>query len=157
MKIGIIGAGFGGLAAAHKLLKEGHEVIVLEAEKKPGGLALGFKEKSWKWTIEAHYHHWFTNDYDVLELAKSVGQEVVTVKPKTSTYYDGEIKQLDSPLSLLQFSKLPFYERIRTGIVLAHLKLTPFWQPLEKVKAKKIFIFNIGEKTLRAIWGPSSL
>jgi len=41
MKIAIIGAGFGGMAAAYDLRKAGHEVTVLEAADYVGGLASG--------------------------------------------------------------------------------------------------------------------
>ena len=37
MKIIIVGAGFAGLSAAHKLHKSGAEVIVLEARDRVGG------------------------------------------------------------------------------------------------------------------------
>ncbi|MBM3124637.1 MAG: FAD-dependent oxidoreductase, partial [Chloroflexi bacterium] len=41
MKIAVIGAGFGGLAAAYDLKRAGHEVIVYEAADFVGGLASG--------------------------------------------------------------------------------------------------------------------
>ena len=70
MRIGIIGAGFTGLSAGYNLLEKGHEVQIFEKDSAPGGLALGFQEKEWDWTLEKHYHHWFTNDKFVLNLAK---------------------------------------------------------------------------------------
>ncbi len=73
MKVGIIGAGFTGLASGLKLSKVGHEVTIFEKEDIPGGLAVGFKDPKWKWSFEKHYHHWFTNDKNVLNLAKEIG------------------------------------------------------------------------------------
>jgi protoporphyrinogen oxidase len=154
MKVGIIGAGFGGLAAAYELAKQGVDVTVFESGDKPGGLAIGFKEKSWKWSLEAHYHHWFTNDSAVLELAREIGHPVITIRPKTSTYYDGKIYQVDSPQTLLQFTPMPFIDRIRTGAALAYLKLTPHWEPLEKVTAKKWILQYMGTKSWETLWGP---
>ena len=43
MKIAIIGAGFGGLAAAYDLRRAGHEVTIFESADYAGGLASGFK------------------------------------------------------------------------------------------------------------------
>ena len=60
MKIAIIGAGFTGLSAAYYLQKEGHEVSLFERDTKPGGLAIGYKEHEWKWTLEEHYQHWLS-------------------------------------------------------------------------------------------------
>jgi protoporphyrinogen oxidase len=70
MKIGIIGAGFTGLSAGLRLIEEGHDVTIIEQEAQPGGLAIGFKENKWEWSLEKHYHHWFTNDKTILSLAK---------------------------------------------------------------------------------------
>ena len=41
MKIAIIGAGFGGMAAAYDLSKAGHQVTIYEAAAQVGGLAAG--------------------------------------------------------------------------------------------------------------------
>src|SRR3989304_1241773 len=119
MKVGIIGAGFSGLAAAYKLARKGAEVTVFEMDDKPGGLAVGFEKPGWKWSLEKHYHHWFYSDMAARNLAGEIGQEVVIEPTKTSTFLDGGISQLDSPLSLLRFGRVSFLERLRTGIVLA--------------------------------------
>src|SRR3989344_9190054 len=103
MKVAIIGAGFTGLAAAYYLSKKGHKVEVFERDSNPGGLAVGLKAKGWEWTLEKHYHHWFTNDKSVLSLASEINHKVLTIRPKTSSFVDNNIYQLDSPLSLLKF------------------------------------------------------
>lgn len=154
MKIAIIGAGFGGLAVAYRLSKAGHAVTVIESEEKPGGLAIGFQEKKWDWSLEKHYHHWFTNDDAVLTLASEIGHNVLIKRPITSTFIDGKIRQLDSPLSLLLFSKLPFVDRIRMGIVLAYLRFTSKWQPLEKITAEEFVKKYMGRRSWEVLWGP---
>ena len=86
MKVGIIGAGFSGLAAAYKLARKGAEVTVFEMDDKPGGLAVGFEKPGWKWSLEKHYHHWFYSDMAARGLAKEIGQEVIIEATKTSTF-----------------------------------------------------------------------
>ncbi|HSW87886.1 MAG TPA: FAD-dependent oxidoreductase [Candidatus Saccharimonadales bacterium] len=152
MKIAIIGAGFTGLSAAYKLLKEGHEVTIFEKDTKPGGLAIGYKEKQWEWTIEQHYHHWFTNDSHILNLAKEINYPVVIKRPKTSVYLDGKIYQLDSPFALLTFPKLPLIDRLRMVAVLGFLRLDPFWKPLEKINANKFLTATMGKKGYGMLW-----
>ena len=73
MNIAIIGAGATGLAAAHDLLNAGHKVTVFEAGAQPGGLAGGFKQDNWNWSLEKFYHHWFESDADLLKLASEIG------------------------------------------------------------------------------------
>ncbi len=154
MKVAIVGAGFGGLTLAYRLAQKGVDVTVFESETKPGGLAIGFKKPQWEWTIEHHYHHWFTNDYAVLNLAKEINHQVVVVRPKTSTFVGETVSQLDSPLSLLMFNQLSFIDRLRTGAVLAYLKTTSNWKNLEKQTAKKFITRYMGKASWNVLWGP---
>src|SRR5215469_2046866 len=131
MKIAIIGAGFTGLSAAYQLVKQEHEVTVFEKDSQPGGLAIGYQEKGWEWTLEAFYHHWFTNDKAILNLAKELNFPVIIKRPKTSHLVDGKILQLDSPRTLLTFQKLSLRERLQMAFALAPLRFNPFWKPLE--------------------------
>lgn len=154
MKVAIIGAGFGGLAVGYRLAKNGVAVTIVESEEIPGGLAVGFTRPKWEWSLEKHYHHWFTNDYSVLNLSQVIGHKVITVRPKTSTFVDGEVYQLDSPLSLLLFEKLPLFDRLKTGAVLAYLKTTSNWKSLESIKAAEFLRKYNGETAWKILWKP---
>src|SRR3990167_4011480 len=109
MRIGVIGAGFTGLSAGISLQKNKHQLTLFEKENSPGGLAIGFKGKNWEWSLEEHYHHIFNSDTYIQNLAKKVGHTFIFKRPNTSTLIENEILQLDSPVKLLQFSKLSFY------------------------------------------------
>jgi len=152
--VGIIGAGFTGLAAAFKLAEEGINVTVIEASQVPGGLAMGFTNKKWKWSLESHYHHWFTNDDVILNLADRIGHKFYKVRPKTSTYINGKIQQLDSPVSLLLFDEIPVIDRLRTGIIMSYLKITNNWRYLEKISAKDFLISTMGKTSWKNLWEP---
>lgn len=154
MKIAIIGAGFTGLSAALNLLEKGHEVSVFEKDNFPGGLAIGFEKKEWDWSLEKHYHHWFTNDASVLNLAKKINHEVLIKRPKTSVYVDGKNYQLDSPIALLKFPKIGIIDRIRMGTVIAFLRINPFWKPLEKFNTSSFLKKTMGKKGYEIIWDP---
>ena len=157
MKVAIIGAGFTGLSAAYQLTKQGHTVTVFEKDPQPGGLAIGYQEKGWEWTLEKHYHHWFTNDKFVLNLAKEIGHNVLIKRPKTTVYTDGEIFQFDSPIKVLQFPKLPLIDKLRMAAVVGAIRYNPFWKPLEKINASTFLPKAMGQKAYKMIWEPQFL
>ncbi|HYM64917.1 MAG TPA: FAD-dependent oxidoreductase [Candidatus Sulfotelmatobacter sp.] len=154
MKIAVIGAGFTGLSASYELVKRGHDVTVFEKDGQPGGLAIGYKEKNWKWSLEKHYHHWFTNDKSVLSLAKEINYEVVIRRPKTSVFVKNKIYQLDSPITVLKFPLLSFLQRLRMSVVIGFLKFYPFWKTLERYKASELLPNLMGKKPYEMIWQP---
>jgi phytoene desaturase len=51
MRVVIIGAGLGGLAAALRLQAAGHEVVVLERREKPGGRAYQLEDAGYTWDM----------------------------------------------------------------------------------------------------------
>jgi protoporphyrinogen oxidase len=154
MNIAIVGAGFTGLSAAYYLTKKGHNVEIFELDSKPGGLAVGYKENKWNWTLEYHYHHWFTNDKSVLDLASEINHKVIIKRPITSSYVEGGIYQLDSPTSVLKFPKLNIINRFRMGVSLALLRYNPFWKPLEKYKAEPYLKKTMGDIAYKMLWQP---
>ncbi len=154
MEVAIIGAGFTGLAAAYSLSKMGVKVTVFEKEKNPGGLAVGFKDPKWEWTIEQHYHHWFVSDLAIQKLAAEIGHQVTFVRPKTSTWFAGQIAQLDSPISLLTFKALPLIDRLRTCIGLAAMRFNPFWKMFEFATAERYIKTIMGQASWDVLWGP---
>lgn len=154
MKIGIVGAGFTGLSAAYNLLKAGHDVTVFEKDSYPGGLAIGFKQKNWDWTLEKHYHHWFTNDKFILGLAKEIEHKVIIRRPKTSVYVDGKIYQFDSPTKVLLFPKLSIIDRLRMGFIVGLLRYNPIWKPLERFNAITFLPKTMGQRGYKMIWEP---
>ena len=154
IKIGIIGAGFTGLAAGFKLAQYGYNVTVIETNNIPGGLAIGFKNKNLKWDLEEHYHHLFKTDYAIQNLAKEINFNITYKRPKTSTYYKGNINQIDSPLNLLKFKHLTIFDRLRTGAVLAYLKLTNSWEGMEKITAEQFLINSMGKNSWKILWEP---
>jgi protoporphyrinogen oxidase len=154
MKIAVIGAGFTGLAVAYELSKKGHKVTVFEKEMAPGGLAIGFSNPGWRWKLEKHYHHFFESDWEIRNLAKEVGHKIIFRRPITSIFIDGKVQQLDSALNLLKFESLSIIDRIKVGMVLFYLKVTPFWKPLEGVTAQRFLIGLMGKKAWQVLWQP---
>lgn len=156
MNIAIIGAGATGLAAAHDLLNAGHKVTVFEAGAQPGGLAGGFKQDNWNWSLEKFYHHWFESDADLLKLASEIGvrERVMYLRPKTVSYYDGKFVPLDSPLAALMFPGLSLIGKLRFGLAGLYLKLTSNWRALEQVTANEWLAKNMGNEAYELLFKP---
>ena len=157
MRIAIIGAGFGGMAAAYDLKKAGHEVIIYEAANYVGGLASGFKELHWDWSVEKFYHHWFQSDHHMMELIKELGWEdkVLFPRPLTVMYYKGKFYPFDSILRALLFPGLGFgLDKIRFGFVGLFLRLTNNWKALEKTTADAWMMKWAGKNVYDKMWKP---
>ena len=156
MKIAVIGAGFTGLAAASDLARAGHQVTVFETNDYPGGLAAGFDSQNWDWSLEHHYHHIFASDRDIINWLKELGlkKELFFSRVKTSTYFQGQTFQLDSPLSLISCPVLSPLAKLRTAATLGFLMFWPFWQVLEKITAEKFLRLCMGEEAWRVLWHP---
>lgn len=157
MKAAVIGAGFGGLAAAFDLAKAGYEVILFEADATPGGLAAGFKEPDWDWTVEKFYHHWFTSDRHMFRLFKELDLEnnVLILNPTTVMYHNGKFSPFDSILSALLYPGLGYgLNKIRFGLVGLYLRLTNNWRPMEKTTGANWMRKWAGEKVYAQMWEP---
>jgi len=152
MRVAIIGAGFTGLAAAKKLSEKGYEVTVFEAAGVPGGLASGFKNPGWKWPLEKHYHHIFESDWAIRNFASELKHKIVFKEVTTSTLTPHGIFPLDSPKALLTFPGLDLVAKLRVAAVLAFLKITPFWKPLEAVSTKAFLRMWMGETAWKVLW-----
>lgn len=157
MKIAIIGAGFGALAAAFDLSKlKDVEIEIIDAYQFAGGMATGIEKDEWQWSLEEHYHHVFDTDKAFKKFLSDLGlrDQLVYQKTKSSTLYNGKIHQIDSPLSLLAFKEISLLSRIRTGLVLAFLKIIPNGVVLEKFKASQFLIATMGKESWKVIWEP---
>lgn len=154
-QIGIVGAGMAGLAAAFDLTRRGHQVTIYEAGDALGGLAAGFKDAHWDWTLEKFYHHWFEGDRALLQLAEEMGvrERILFPRPKTSFWIDGKIVRSEISPSAL-FLPLSPPSLLRFGLTGVYLKLTPFWRPLEKYTADEWMRYFMGEEAYGKFFRP---
>ncbi len=157
MNIAVIGAGIGGMAAAYDLVQAGHKVTVYEAAAAPGGLASGFKEPHWDWTVEKFYHHWFQSDRHMLDLIRELGLEdkVLFPRPKTVMYHEGNFYPFDSIPAAIMFPGLGWgIHKIRFGLVGLYLRLTNNWKSLEKTTADAWMRRFAGDFVYETMWEP---
>jgi protoporphyrinogen oxidase len=156
MKVAVIGAGFGGLAAAHDLAGAGCQVTVFEADGNVGGLSSGFKASGWDWSVERYYHHWFASDRYMLGLIDELGwrEKVLFPRPLTVIYHQEAFHPLDSPIAAIRFPAFNLMDIARFGLVTLYLKLSPNWRPLERHTADAWLRRWYGERVYKIVWQP---
>lgn len=154
MRVGIVGAGATGLAAAYELGKHGHEVVVCERASFLGGQASTFDVGGAK--LERGYHHLFTSDTDLLDLIDEIGlgHQMCWYQSKVGTLHGGKIYNFVTPLDLLKFKPLSFVNRIRLGLVTLMLRRQKNWRKLESITATDWLRKRAGEQVYKTFWGP---
>ena len=151
----VLGAGALGLTVALRLAQHGDDVIVVEREPLPGGLAAGFEIEPGIW-LDRFYHHLFVSDRHAIALINELGlgDELVWRRPLTVTLRDGKVHQLDSPASLLRFGPLPLIDRLRMGAWLAYLRNLSSAERLEGIAAADWVRRRMGDRAFDVVWGP---
>jgi protoporphyrinogen oxidase len=166
LNIAIIGAGAAGLAAAWDLARAGHAVTVYESESAVGGLAAGFRDPAWAWSLEKFYHHWFATDKDVLGLIAEIGHadKVRFYAPTTSVWHARGAFPLDKAVlpsallsrvaTVLRMPDLNLIDKFRFGLVGILLKLYPNGITLEKYTADAWMERAVGRRAHALVWRP---
>ena len=150
----VIGGGFGGLAAAYELGRQGVRVTLLERDDELGGLAGCFDVGGER--LEKFYHHWFASDIHILELINELElSERVLLRPtRTGMYHAHDFFKLSTPWDLLRFSPLPPASRVRLGLLALRARRIRDWRRLEDITAAEWLRRMGGERVYRVVWEP---
>ena len=151
----IVGGGFTGLTAGYVLSKLGKKVAVVEADATPGGLAGTFNFKDGV-HVEKFYHHWFNSDRHVTELVKELGldNEISLHPTQTGMYFNGRIWKLSTPLDLLKFRALSFFDRLRLGFLVFQVRRLKDWKSIEHLSIREWLEPLCGSSVYKVVWDP---
>ncbi|HJT25138.1 MAG TPA: FAD-dependent oxidoreductase, partial [bacterium] len=154
MKIGVVGAGVAGLTAAYRLAKAGHQVEVFEASDHVGGLAAGFPVAGT--TLERYYHHLFTSDTCIRGLVDELGirDRLHWLTSQMGFTYRGKLYPFGTPMQLLKFTPLPFWERIWFGVQSLYLGKKDNWKPYENITAWEWMTRYCPPTIRKVVWEP---
>ena len=154
MRVGVIGGGAAGLAAAFELLRQGHTVEVFERAPFLGGQASTFDVGGGR--LERGYHHLFTSDTDMVWLIHELGLggKLAWVPSRVGLYHSGRIWPFTTPGDLLRFSAIGITDRMRLGLVTLALRRRRDWRSLEDVTAAEWLSRWVGRRAYQAVWEP---
>ena len=158
MRVGIIGGGIAGLAAAYELTKQGHFAEIFEQSSFLGGQASTFEVSGSR--LERGYHHLFTSDNDITDLIEelNLGHKLAWLESSVGFYLNqangGEIWDFATPKDLLMFKPLPLISRLKVGFWTLILKNTKNYQKFENITAKDLLLKRMGKSAYEVIWEP---
>lgn len=150
----VIGGGFTALAAAYELARSGIPVRVLEKEEELGGLAGSFEFSGGR--LEKFYHHWFNSDKYIIQLIEELGarSQLLYSTTKTGMYWSNKFYKLSTPLDVLCFNPLSFWNRLRLGRLSLYARRIKNWKLLESLTAQEWLLKQCGPEVYRVVWEP---
>lgn len=154
-RIGIIGGGLTGLTTAYRLIENDEaKVTIFEASDRLGGLAAGFDLAGHR--VEQAYHFLYKTDKHILSLVDELGLNDLLKyhKSSVSTYYDGKLYPMETPIDLIRFTPIGFGDRIRAGVTVLWLQRLKNWQKLSDTTALEWLRKYAGRRVSDVIWEP---
>jgi protoporphyrinogen oxidase len=155
LRVGIIGGGIAGLAAAHYVLKAGHTPVVLESSDQLGGLGTHFEHM--EVSLDRYYHVVLDSDADLCGLMDEIGigDRMVWQKTGMGFLVDGALYPFNTPLDLLRFRALSLVDRVRTGFGALYItSLKKHALDLDNVPARDWLLRLFGPRVFERIWDP---
>jgi len=150
----IIGGGITGLTTAYRLVKAGYGVTIVEQNPETGGMLSSFQSGNSR--LEHIYHHIFTSDTHVLELAEELGldHDIEWFEPRDALFGAGRLFPFTGPLDLLRCRIMPVPDRIRTGIAVLLAGRIRDFSSIEDQTAAEWLCRHGGRRAYEALWKP---
>jgi protoporphyrinogen oxidase len=154
LNIGILGGGVTGLTAAFYLLREGHQVTILESRSQVGGLATFFDFGPFCW--DKFYHCILTSDEPLLQLIEELGlsSELRWTQTKVGFYTDKGLYSMSSTMDFLKFPPLSLWEKFRLGLGVLRTSRIRDGKKLESILVSDWLVKFFGRGNYEKMWGP---
>jgi protoporphyrinogen oxidase len=151
-RIVVIGAGPMGLAAAHRAACLGHEVDLVEAGDRAGGMAAHFDFGGV--SIERFYHFVCKSDAPTFALMAELGlaDRMRWVPTRMGYFIGGKLHPWGDPISLLTFPHLDLVSKIRTGLQMFWATKRPHFDAIESLTAHQWIEGGSGKRVYDTLW-----
>ena len=153
-RVAVIGAGVMGLATAYHALKAGHNVVVYEADKVPGGMAAHFDFGGL--SLERYYHFVCKADRPTFELMGQLGiaDKMRWVPTRMGVYTGGRLHKWGDPIALLKFPGLSPIDKLRYGLMMFMATRRKSPGELEHLSAREWIESWCGPRVYDSMWRP---
>jgi protoporphyrinogen oxidase len=151
-RIVVLGAGPMGLAAAQRAVTLGHEVDLIEADHKAGGMAAHFDFSGV--SIERFYHFVCKSDAPTFELMAElgIGDRMRWVNTSMAYYTHGKVHKWGDPVSLLTYPHLTLMEKIRTGLQMFLTTKSKNFDRIEHLTSRQWIEGGSGVSVYNKLW-----
>ncbi len=150
----IVGGGILGMTLAYRMAKSGHNVTLIEAAPKLGGLASTWKLGNVEW--ERYYHVILLSDSRLRNLLEEIdlADELRWVETKTGFFTGGTLYSMSDTAEFLKFPPLTMMEKLRLGGTIFYASKIRNWRRLEKIPVAVWLKRWSGKGTFKKIWEP---
>jgi protoporphyrinogen oxidase len=142
------------MALAAKLTRQGHQVTILEAASRSGGLAVPTRIGHYTW--DRFYHVVLLSDEYLRALLDELGltPRLHWRPTRTGFYIDGRLLSLSSTLEFLTFPALGLLDKARLGATILYASRIRDWRRLEAVLASTWLKRWSGARAWERLWRP---
>jgi protoporphyrinogen oxidase len=151
-RIVVLGAGPMGLAAAQRAVTLGHEVDLIEADRKVGGMAAHFDFSGT--SIERFYHFVCKSDAPTFALMNELGiaDKMRWVNTSMAYYTHGKVHKWGDPISLLMYPHLTLIEKFRTGLQMFLTTKSGNFDRIEHLTSRQWIERGSGKSVYNKLW-----
>lgn len=151
-RIVVLGAGPMGLAAAQRAVTLGHDVDLIEADSKVGGMAAHFDFSGV--SIERFYHFVCKSDVPTFDLMRELGiaDRMRWADTSMAYYTHGKVHKWGDPISLLRYPHLTLVEKIRTGLQMFLTTKSRNFDRIEGLTSRQWIERGSGKSVYAKLW-----
>lgn len=151
-RVVVIGAGVMGLAAAQRAVKLGHDVDLIEADDRAGGMAAHFDFDGI--SIERFYHFICKSDAPTFALLEElgIGDKVRWTNTSMAYFIEGKAHPWGDPISLLRFPHLDIVSKFRTGLQMFLTTKRRDFTSIESLTARQWIERGSGKIVYERLW-----